>query len=133
MVRSTTATERPLWLHFVDSIPKQYANKAPVNTSVKPDVKSLADYDIRGLTPEPVARNPLHDWALQESAKQLTEAYGRPMKDNIDITGFYTHCLTTTDRELWYAINYWGIYAFTFDDYMDVLAKQGADSVRELR
>jgi hypothetical protein len=123
-----SATERPLWLDFVDSIPKQYANKAPVNTGVKPDVKSLADYDIRGLTPEPVVLNPLHDWALEESNKQLTEAYDRPMKDTIDLTGFQSYCYTTTDRELWYAINYWSIFTWTLDDLLDQL-----DDAIELR
>ncbi|CAG2165366.1 unnamed protein product [Oppiella nova] len=108
----------PNWLHFIDTIPKQYTNKQPVQTEGKPDVTELSQYII-GLNPEPMVRNPLHEWALQESNKQLTEAYGRPMIDRIDMTGFPSYCFTTTNRELWYAINYWCIFGFTFDDHLD--------------
>ncbi|CAG2103790.1 unnamed protein product [Medioppia subpectinata] len=75
---------------FVESIPVEFRNKrygtARKNSGLTNEM--LVSFEIRALVADKCYRNPHHSNALSDTNLQLTEAFGRPLEDGIDLTGF---------------------------------------------
>ena len=125
----TIATRHKPILKMVDSIPDIFKGKPPTgaNRSTIIDVNELLNYDVRGLVSDSILRNPnYHPESTDWTNKLLSEAYGRPVWDTNDVTCFADMCYTTTNKKHAFAINYWCIFAFMMDDYMDQIVMDDA-------
>ncbi|CAG2175827.1 unnamed protein product [Oppiella nova] len=128
-----TMAKRKLIGSFADSIPDLL--RATTHTGAHRDinVNELLKYEVRGLMSERILRNPNNPESYDWTENLLSEAYGRPVRDVNDITAFIDMCYTTVNKKVAFVINYWTIFAFMMDDYMDqiVMDDEGKSEICE--
>ncbi|CAG2116600.1 unnamed protein product [Medioppia subpectinata] len=56
--------------------------------------------------------------------REMTMCFGHPWTDRMNLSGFQTYLFTTNNRDLFRAINFWTVFAFLFDDYLDQIRDQ---------
>ncbi|CAG2104854.1 unnamed protein product [Medioppia subpectinata] len=115
---------------FAESIPNELKNKDYSNARHISGLthEMLVSFEIRGLVGEQTGRNPHYTNSLADTNQLLTESFGKPLTDSIDITGGTD--LTFTTKNLIYArtINFWVVMGLMLDDHLDhIVTSDGAN------
>ncbi|CAG2175586.1 unnamed protein product [Oppiella nova] len=80
--------------------------------------EDLLAHKLRGLFAEKLEPNPWTKDAVEVLEKELSEAYGKPWKDDRDYTLLTFSGYYTKDRDQLLAINYWTTFSFLMDDLL---------------
>ncbi|CAG2117623.1 unnamed protein product [Medioppia subpectinata] len=108
-------------VNMIESMPEEFKNKDYSNARHISGLthEMLMSFEIRGIVEEKIVRIPHHTNTLADTNLMLSEAFGKPVVDSVDITGFQEMCFKTKNALYFYTINYWAIFAFMLDDYLD--------------